>query len=155
MEAKTMISESGWGPAVPSPVTSAEGDHSRPGPPAVTQSGLGLGPQSGPAAAQAGSQAGVSAGAPPLEPTGDERVDEAVARLGELGGAPVARHVEIFEDVHRRLQDVLDAIDQNGPAQAGPAEAGPVQAGPVQAGAPAPRPPGPGVPPPAGRPGGN
>jgi hypothetical protein len=46
------------------------------------------------------------------DPTGDERVDAALARFAELGGAPVADHVEIFEDVQRRLQDVLVSIDQ-------------------------------------------
>ena len=51
---------------------------------------------------------------PPMpEPTGDERVDVALARLGELSGAPVADHVEVFEDVQRRLQDVLAAVDQD------------------------------------------
>ena len=48
---------------------------------------------------------------PPPEPTGDERVDAALARLGDLGGTPVAGHVEVFQDVQRRLQDVLAAID--------------------------------------------
>jgi hypothetical protein len=56
------------------------------------------------------------AGASPTEPTGDERVDEAMARLGELGGLPVAQHVEVFQDVHRGLQDVLAGIDQDGSA---------------------------------------
>lgn len=45
------------------------------------------------------------------ETTGDERVDAAMARLGELEGAPTASHPEIFEDVHRRLQDALSGID--------------------------------------------
>jgi hypothetical protein len=50
--------------------------------------------------------------APPSpEPTGDERVDTALARLDELTAAPVADHVEVFEDVHRRLQDVLASVD--------------------------------------------
>jgi hypothetical protein len=135
-----MTSESGWGPVAPSPATSTGGDHVRPGPPAPTAPG----------------RPGAPAGPPPVEPTGDERVDEAVARLGELGGAPVSRHVEIFEDVHRRLQDVLAAIDEDAAAPAAPA------------GSPVPRPPGapspgtPGAPggpgvrpgPPAGGPGG-
>jgi hypothetical protein len=50
--------------------------------------------------------------APPSpEPTGDERVDTALARFDELTAAPVADHVEVFEDVHRRLQDVLASVD--------------------------------------------
>ncbi|GAA4227432.1 hypothetical protein GCM10022254_15130 [Actinomadura meridiana] len=50
---------------------------------------------------------------PPIrpDPTGDPRVDAAVARLAELGGRPVAEHVEIFEDVHQRLQELLAAAE--------------------------------------------
>jgi len=50
--------------------------------------------------------------APPApEPTGDERVDAALSRFDELAAAPVADHVEVFEDVQRRLQDVLASVD--------------------------------------------
>jgi hypothetical protein len=45
------------------------------------------------------------------ETTGDERVDAAMARLGELEAVPTAAHPEIFQDVHRRLQDALARID--------------------------------------------
>lgn len=45
------------------------------------------------------------------ETTGDERVDAAMARLGELDGVPTPAHPEIFQDVHRRLQDTLAGID--------------------------------------------
>lgn len=51
--------------------------------------------------------------APPPDPTGDPRVDAAVARLGELGGRPVPEHVEIFEDVHQRLQELLASAGQD------------------------------------------
>lgn len=73
---------------------------------------------------------------PPPEPTGDERVDAALGRLAGLAGVPVSGHVEIFEDVHQRLQDVLTSVDQEA------------------AGLPVPRPPGPGIVPPrhGGRP---
>jgi hypothetical protein len=49
----------------------------------------------------------------PLRPpaTQDERVDSALARLGDTHGRPAAEHVEIFEDVHRRLQDTLGSLD--------------------------------------------
>lgn len=43
--------------------------------------------------------------------TGDERVDAAMARLDELEDVPTASHPEIFQDVHRRLQDALAGID--------------------------------------------
>ncbi|TDC90059.1 hypothetical protein [Actinomadura sp. 7K507] len=54
----------------------------------------------------------------PPDPTGDQRVDAAVARLGELGARPVPEHVEIYEDVHQRLQELLasaDSTDQDEP----------------------------------------
>jgi hypothetical protein len=51
------------------------------------------------------------------EPTGDERVDAALSRFAELATAPVADHVEVFEDVQRRLQDVLAAVDHEEPPE--------------------------------------
>jgi hypothetical protein len=52
-----------------------------------------------------------STGDPGLDPetsTGDARVDFAVARLDELDSRPTDEHVQVFDDVHRRLQDALD-----------------------------------------------
>lgn len=74
--------------------------------------------------------------APPPEPTGEEKVDAALGRLAELARLPVSEHVAVFEDVHRRVQDVLTSVDQE------------------TAGPPTPRPPGPGIVParPDGRP---
>ena len=43
--------------------------------------------------------------------TGQPRVDEALARLVDLDGRAVADHVEIYEDVHRRLQEALADLD--------------------------------------------
>jgi hypothetical protein len=43
--------------------------------------------------------------------TGEPRVDAALARLDELAGRPVTEHRAIFEDVHRRLKDVLGELD--------------------------------------------
>ena len=37
--------------------------------------------------------------------TGDPRVDAATARLEEIVALPTAEHVEVYEDVHQRLQD--------------------------------------------------
>jgi hypothetical protein len=54
------------------------------------------------------------AGGPAGEPrpaTGEPRVDAALARLDELAGRPVSEHRAIFEDVHRRLRDVLGDLD--------------------------------------------
>lgn len=43
--------------------------------------------------------------------SGDPRVDAALARLGELPGLPVTEHARVFDDVHRRLEDVLEELD--------------------------------------------
>jgi len=56
--------------------------------------------------------------APPPGPTGDPRVDAALACLAELGGRPVSEHVELYEDVHRRLQELLASAGQDEPSQA-------------------------------------
>jgi hypothetical protein len=48
--------------------------------------------------------------------TGEPRVDAALARLDELAGRPVTEHRAIFEDVHRRLRDVLGELDTRDPA---------------------------------------
>lgn len=49
----------------------------------------------------------VPASLPPVEATGEPRVDAALDRLSELEGAPVAEHVEVFTDVHARLTRAL------------------------------------------------
>lgn len=76
------------------------------------------GPMSGPSSAVADGPHGLAT-AP--RPTGDTRVDEALARLSELPHKPVAEHVEIFDDVRSRLHDVLASmIDQDGPRPPAP-----------------------------------
>ena len=45
------------------------------------------------------------------EPTGVPSVDAAVERLRDLASAPVEGHVEIFDDVQRRLHDALAELD--------------------------------------------
>ena len=51
--------------------------------------------------------------AEPVRPpaTEDPRVDAALARLADTQARPAADHVEVFEDVHRRLQDSLASLD--------------------------------------------
>ena len=39
--------------------------------------------------------------------TGDARVDDALGRLADLQGLPVHEHVDVFEDVQRRLHETL------------------------------------------------
>jgi len=49
---------------------------------------------------------------PGQRPTaGDARVDAALARLDELPDLPVTEHPSVFDDVHRRLEEVLDELD--------------------------------------------
>ena len=50
--------------------------------------------------------------------TGEPRVDATLARLDELAGRPVTEHAAIFEDVHRRLREVLGELDTRQPPQA-------------------------------------
>ena len=52
----------------------------------------------------------------PRPATGEPRVDAALARLDELDGRPVTEHQPIFEDVHRRLRDVLGELDAREPS---------------------------------------
>lgn len=42
-----------------------------------------------------------------LPVTGEARVDDALARLNDLTNLPVHEHVEVFEDVQRRLHETL------------------------------------------------
>ena len=58
-------------------------------------------------------------------PTGDVRVDEAVAGLNRLKGRPADEHVAVLEEVHGRLRDILGELDETpGPPQAAPGSAG-------------------------------
>jgi hypothetical protein len=45
-----------------------------------------------------------------LPPTGDDRVDEAVAGLSRLPGMPADEHVAVLEEVHGRLRDILGEL---------------------------------------------
>jgi hypothetical protein len=50
-----------------------------------------------------------------LPPTGDDRVDQAVAGLGRLAGAPAEEHVAVLEEVHGRLRDILGGLNEGSP----------------------------------------
>jgi hypothetical protein len=69
----------------------------------------------GPVAWEAGETAGGAVPVPDAPErwpaTGEPRVDAALARLDELAGRPVTEHRAVFEDVHRRLRDVLGELD--------------------------------------------
>jgi len=46
-------------------------------------------------------------------PTGDARVDAAVAGLGRLRGMPAEDHVAVLEEVHGRLRDILGELAED------------------------------------------
>jgi hypothetical protein len=48
-----------------------------------------------------------------LEATGNADVDAAAGRLRDADGLPVEGHIEVYEDVHRRLREALAALDEN------------------------------------------
>jgi hypothetical protein len=76
-----------------------------------------------PSPAEVAGAPGVAAGAPGVEgtglATGDDRVDEAVARLSDLAELPVAGHPAVFEYVHERLTAALGDLDVRDPARPG------------------------------------
>ncbi len=43
--------------------------------------------------------------------TGVAAADSAMRRLGDLASAPLEEHVEIFDDIQRRLHDGLAELD--------------------------------------------
>ena len=47
-------------------------------------------------------------------PTGDDRVDAAIAGLNRLAGAP-EEHVAVLEEVHGRLRDILGEVNEGTP----------------------------------------
>ena len=49
--------------------------------------------------------------------TGDERVDEAVARLDDLDERDVDEHADVYDTIHGDLADVLDDAGPTGPEQ--------------------------------------
>jgi hypothetical protein len=51
--------------------------------------------------------------APATEPTGVPAADAARDRLGAVDDAPLDQHVDVYEDVHRRLQEGLADLDES------------------------------------------
>ena len=47
-----------------------------------------------------------------LPPTGDDRVDAAVAGLSRLRGTPADEHVAALEEVHGQLRDILGEVNE-------------------------------------------
>lgn len=48
---------------------------------------------------------------PMWEPTGEGRVDAALDRLHDLPELPTSEHVEVYEDVYRRLSEALSDLE--------------------------------------------
>jgi len=44
---------------------------------------------------------------PGAAPTGNSRIDEAVARLGRIDELPVEAHPDIYDEIHTGLRDAL------------------------------------------------
>jgi hypothetical protein len=47
-----------------------------------------------------------------VQPTGDARVDAAMERMQDVENLPVEEQVQVFDEVHRRLQDALSDLQQ-------------------------------------------
>lgn len=56
--------------------------------------------------------AAVGQGPAQPEPTGVAAADAARERLAVVDEAPLEQHVEVYEDVHRRLQEGLADLDE-------------------------------------------
>jgi len=50
-----------------------------------------------------------------LPPTGDDRVDAALAGLGRLQGTQADDHVAVLEEVHGQLRDILGELSEGAP----------------------------------------
>jgi hypothetical protein len=48
-------------------------------------------------------------------PTGDDRVDAAMAALNRLAAVPVEEHVAVLEEVHGQLRDILGEVNEGTP----------------------------------------
>jgi hypothetical protein len=77
------------------------------------------------AVADAADPAGMRWAVVPRPSTGDARVDDAVARLDDLAGLPVAEHLAVYEYVHERLTEALGDLDVHATARSGNASPGP------------------------------
>lgn len=71
--------------------------------------------RAGPAAAPDGGEFRRAAEPTLRPPTGDDRVDAALAGLSRLAGAPEDEHVAVLEEVHGRLRDILGEANEGTP----------------------------------------
>ena len=63
----------------------------------------------------AGGELRLAGGATQGPPTGDDRVDAAVAGLSRLAAGPAEEHVAVLEEVHGRLRDILGEVNEGTP----------------------------------------
>jgi hypothetical protein len=64
-----------------------------------------------------------------LDPTGDPRVDEAIAGLSDLDQIDLDDRPAVLEEVHDRLREILGELGDAGRAGSGPAVSGPALPG--------------------------
>ncbi|MFJ9472345.1 hypothetical protein [Streptomyces caniferus] len=91
---------------------------SGPGPEAPTGAEEPAGAEETPGAEPGGSGVpGGPAGPRPVgvgtTPTGQAAVDTALRRLADADHLPASGHLQVYEDVHRGLRDVLAGLDQH------------------------------------------
>ena len=68
--------------------------------------------RAGPAAAPDGGELRPAAEPTLGPPTGDDRVDAALAGLSRLPGRPADEHVAVLEELHGRLRDILGELNE-------------------------------------------
>ncbi len=64
-----------------------------------------------PGPAAPGSTPGRDAATADIPATGDDRVDQALYRLGELADLPLPGHAAVFEHIHAELTGALGTLD--------------------------------------------
>jgi hypothetical protein len=90
---------------------------SGPEPEAPTGTGTAVAEPAGPAGSAESLRPAEPAGPQPLgvgiTPTGDAAVDDRLRRLADADRLAVSGHLQVYENVHRGLRDVLAALDQH------------------------------------------
>ncbi|MFF2927829.1 hypothetical protein ACFVTP_36475 [Streptomyces celluloflavus] len=90
---------------------------SGPEPEAPTGTETAVAEPAGPAGSTESSRPAEPAGPRPLgvgiTPAGDAAVDDRLRRLADADRLAVSGHLQVYEDVHRGLRDVLAALDQH------------------------------------------
>ncbi|MGX1761623.1 hypothetical protein ACWIG5_32730 [Streptomyces lydicus] len=96
----------------PEPEAPAQAAPAQPVPSGEQQVGNGAASASAAGAAPAG-DAGPQPIGPGTTPTGQDAVDATLRRLADADHLPASGHLQVYEDVHRGLRDVLAGLDQH------------------------------------------